>query len=574
MAAEQCAADGLVALSLDARRTHVHYTHVRTDNPADVQPSALTREQFWRHLVTCYQEAYPDATSDTGSILQFGVVVKEKHRLAPHARDREDHHHAPTFSTAKHYWRRVRKVSAEKYHIQLNAVAHECYTTMFRYVRQATAKKPIHELDVTPYYSPGHPQGDALKALLEVGEKYRVARAAKGPSEPHQAPLRSQFGTVYNWVIDKQLKDKRGATQLQADAVQELKAGRPRLLDFVKKHKSNLEDEVAFCWELHGASQRLERQEKSRVELLYTAATCAGSTCANAGRQCKDIYEEILSYQGVDSILFRHRVYDALLYGRRKGNAVMIVGGKDTGKTTVTEPAAKIFHCMVTPQSDSFCPLQDIRGHEVFLWQDFRYCPGHPRKDEQGLRLDEGTWNRFLEGLPTRIGVAKTDGARTDFVYKEDAACIFTGPYKMIAYRNGVPDPKETEQLDVRVQYVEFHRPAPPHRDRTLQPCGRCWSKWILEGELAWERAHNVELSDIMSKVATMVTGGANVHAPLPPLPTLTHALPVSTASHLPPAAVPGDTTFMNNLSALVRWRAKGVLSEDEFAAAKRQLGI
>ena len=54
----------------------------------------------------------------------------------------------------------------------------------------------------------------------------------------------------------------------------------------------------------------------------------------------------------------------------------------------------------------------------------------------------------------------------------------------------------------------------------------------------------------------------------------MTHALPVSTASHLPPAAVPGDTTFMNNLSALVRWRAEGVLSEDEFAAAKRQLGI
>ena len=44
MAAEQCAADGLVALSPDARRTHVHYTHVRTDNPTDVQPSALTRE--------------------------------------------------------------------------------------------------------------------------------------------------------------------------------------------------------------------------------------------------------------------------------------------------------------------------------------------------------------------------------------------------------------------------------------------------------------------------------------------------------------------------------------------------
>ena len=44
LAAEHCAADGLVALPLDARRTHVHYTHCRTANPSDVQPSQLTWE--------------------------------------------------------------------------------------------------------------------------------------------------------------------------------------------------------------------------------------------------------------------------------------------------------------------------------------------------------------------------------------------------------------------------------------------------------------------------------------------------------------------------------------------------
>ena len=157
-------------------------------------------------------------------------------------------------------------------------------------------RNPIHELDATPYYSPAHPQGDVLQTRLEVGEKYRVARAAKGPSERHQPPLRSQFGTVYNWVVEKQLRDKRGAIQLQADAVQELKAGRPRLLDFVKKHKSNLEDEIAFCWELHGAPERLEREDKSRMELLYAAATCTGPVCVNAPRHCKRMYEDTFSY--------------------------------------------------------------------------------------------------------------------------------------------------------------------------------------------------------------------------------------------------------------------------------------
>ena len=160
------------------------------------------------------------------------------------------------------------------------------------------------------------------------------------------------------------------------------------------------------------------------------------------------------------------------------------------------------------------------------------------------------------------------------FVYKEDAAFIFTGPYKMVAYRNGVPDAKETEQLDVRAQYVEHHRPTPPQLDRTCQACGRCWSQWILEGELAWERAHNVELSDIMSKVAAMVTGGAIAHAPIASSAPRTHAQPVAQAGHLPPTRVPGDAAFMDHLSALVRWRAEGALTEDEFAAAKRQPGI
>ena len=97
-------------------------------------------------------------------------------------------------------------------------------------------------------------------------------------------------------------------------------------------------------------------------------------------------------------------------FGRRKGNAFMIVEGKDTGKTTVSQPIEDIYKTMKCPQADSFCPLEKIRGHDVLLWQDFRFNPGHPQREEVGLRLDIGTWNRLLEGLPTEIGVPKTDG--------------------------------------------------------------------------------------------------------------------------------------------------------------------
>ena len=93
----------------------------------------------------------------------------------------------------------------------------------------------------------------------------------------------------------------------------------------------------------------------------------------------------------------------------------------------------------------------------MLLWQDFRYQPGCLNKDDRGLRVDEGTINRLFEGQPTLIGVPKTSGA-ADLVYREDAAMILTGPFKLSACRNGKADLCETEQLDARVKYVLFDR--------------------------------------------------------------------------------------------------------------------
>ena len=109
----------------------------------------------------------------------------------------------------------------------------------------------MHELDPEPFFSPGHPQGDDLKRILEAGERYRQVRAgrallpaplpADGTAE-QPAPSRSPFGTVFNWVIEKGLRKREGALQLQSDAVRELQAGRPRLLEFVKRHRHSLEE--------------------------------------------------------------------------------------------------------------------------------------------------------------------------------------------------------------------------------------------------------------------------------------------------------------------------------------------
>ena len=464
--------------------------------------------------------------------------------------------------------------------------------------------------------------------MLALGEQTRKARAARstdgiadGTMAKMVPEVRSVFGVVFNWVVDHALRGNGGALQLQADAASELKAGRPRLLEFVRKHRNDLADQLDFVWELVDAPKRLERAVVSRKELLFRAATATsdarlyGKQCANGDCQCAKVYESILEFQGVCSEEFRHKLFLTLTAGREKGNAMMIVGGRDSGKTTITQPAAKIFKTMPTPQSDSFCPLQNIRGHELFLWQDLRYAPGHPQKDEQGLRVDEGTWNRLLEGLPTLVGVAKTDGGRSDFVYDEDAAFLFTGPFELTAWRNGRPDARETEQLATRMRYIQFSRPAPPRDGRTLKPCAFCWSRWLLVGELCWNKACGLPLDDFMSnvsnawldstapvpkrakaeppnhadevsapssaapavkrlKVEVLAVGGVASHPEAAPI----HPASSSAPEMQPPRALAiGGTTgadLFQQLSSLIEWHAAGHLSKSELEVAKRSLGL
>ena len=555
----------LPVLADGARRRHMHYTHVRTFNPHDTQPNELTREQFWNHLTKCYLEAYPLPSSPTGTILQFGIVVKELHHQDPSEIMRDEHHHAATMSSTQHYWRRVKAISA-KYHVQLNAVAHDHYSTMYEYVTVASQKKPGAEIDSRPFLSPLHPVGDALEAVLQQGHRLREARAAQAGDEGDPA-LRSQYATVFNWVVDHHLRGAAGAIQLQADAVEQVGLGDPRLLEFVKRHPQDLEDQVAFCWVLHDAPNRLKRLDIPRAELLLTAATEPLARCRNGELKCATLYEGILLRQGVGTFGFRHHVFRALTAGRQKGNALMIVGPGDSGKTTVTSPAAEIFKAMPTPQSDTFCPLERIRGHELLLWQDLRYNPGHPDKDTRGLRVDEGTMNRLMEGQPTLIGVPKSLGA-SDFVYTEDVAMIFTGPRRFQAYRDREPDAIETAQLTSRMKYVEFTQSIESEeRVRGRKPCGPCWARWVLHGEIGWQENQGVDLSQwLVGAMERLWDSPADMNA-------YTHTLEPAVPAGVPIQQGPPESLW-EKLQTLMRWQAEGRLTDREFANAKRLLGL
>ena len=220
----------------------------------------------------------------------LAFAAKEKHKKAEREEDRSIHIHCASFSSEKIYWKPIRDISAKKYNIHLNAVAHDGYSSMYRYLKCDTTKKLVHSLDPKPYASPLHPEGNELKELLEAGEKLRQARSAKRKLTESEADgvkpvVKSLFGTAFNWIVDNKLHGSAGAMQFQADATSELQAGRPRLLEFARKHRNDLADQIAFVWQLLEAPARFKRLSTPRQGLLLEVAAPALAVPAHT-EQC------------------------------------------------------------------------------------------------------------------------------------------------------------------------------------------------------------------------------------------------------------------------------------------------
>jgi len=614
---DQCPDGCLPTLPATAQRTNVHYVHYRTHGPDDRQPESFTQKELWEHLEDCYRKAYPVPGAKTGSIVAYGMVAKERHKDSPIEANRSEHNHAPVATTQRHYWSKVVKES-RKAGVHLHAVEHEAYGVMYKYLKNPTRKKPLHELDPSPYLSPDHPKGDALKELLEraavsaAGNLRRKPQPAAGQEEEERQPKEGRkrqtlFALGFSWAVDHNLLGKVGAKQMQADAVSEFEEGRPRLLEFVQKHRGGLEDQLDYIWELKAASAAVERMKESRVDVLLRAATATDAGCKNTYHPapCGRVYEEILRAQKVDSVAFRHALFCALDLGRRvgdlrmKGNAVMLVGGKDTGKSTITDPMFVLYKVFPTPPASSNCPLMKCRGHEVFLWQDFRYAPGKPGSaEDRGLRLDEGSLNRLLEGYATLVQMPKNEGA--DFVFHEDTPFIATGPFQLTAYTpDGEVDEYETEQMTTRFTYFFFRNSIlKANQHKGFGPCAKCWAKWLLHGEIVYRREHGrhpKSTTDVVekAKAALFPKGeedlGAYEQQIAPKAPKRPAAGPPATPPRLKgsstgaaAAEISGGTSTgaagapttggrFEELRKLVSWREAGLLSKEEFDAAKQE---
>ena len=515
------APEELAFLPINARRTHIHWTHVRTKKKEHVQPCQMTRKAFWQHLVKCYKEAYPlaDGSTDTGSILGFGLVAAEQHALSSKSEERDSHKHAPTFCVVKHYWNKVAKISLKKYNIPLNAVAHDSYATMYAYVRHPTKKKPLQELDAEPFLSPKHPRGQELQELLAASETSSSMHQNRwGSGGTQGATKRERAPDLFQLVRTKKF---RCSTALRAHAADEVAAGRPALAEFCTKQGHKLDTMMQSAWAVIDAPEKLRRESMTLLDKLAEAATSLSCCCH--GKWIPGAIH-ILQNNRINPAVFCAAIRRALKLGALRGVNVACVGAGGCGKSSLIEPLEKIFSVLPKPQGGSTFTFTDRDDLDIILWQDYEH--------------HEDT-ARFTDILSVFVG--ETFGVRVpgakNIKVRNKAPVFFSGRTPIRSqHKNPVARETLNGMMDERFTTFSFTEPLLLHRRVSDWPiCGRCAASLYLNGP--------------------------------PPVPCAPLVAVVA-----PSAPQSGEHVCASSLDALSRLYAAGFLSVDEFTAAKRRV--
>ena len=455
----------VTALSEDSRRKHVHWVHVRTQNPEHQQPDSFTREGFWQHLCRVYKDTYPRPENPSGSILLFGVVAKERHAGSMHAAERAEHHHAPCYCSAQHYWKPVAQRSLTL-GVKLHAACHDGYSIMYTYVRCPSPRKPLPELDPDLWYSDAHPRGRLLQDLLDVGlQAVRRFHSRGSSSRPGQDSPRFRATDVFAFVRETGIRSLH-EFRLRAHALAAV--GDARVAEFCTVHTDEeLQRYLDGAWAVHDAPQHGLPTSADRVGKLHAAGAWP---CTCGGIWVPGI-TFVLQNNAEDIPQFCSDVLRALALGACRGANLAIIGPPGCGKITVFEGLDLVFAVCGKPERDNTFPLAGILDAEVLLWQEFTWDPKLCAFEDL-LSLTAGE----------RFGIREPHKKPRQF---RNTSPMFYTAWAPLQYRGRAADQVQVynDAMAERFTTRRWTRPLPrENRLPKFPQCARCMSTFLLSG--------------------------------------------------------------------------------------------
>ena len=455
-------------------KTNGRRTYLVTYAKADLN-AYPTRKSFGEMVESYFNRGW--INGKTTVKVEYFAVCKEKHA------DESDHYHAAIKLTGVKKWAAVKQAIYENENVNLHfGEDHSGYLKAYRYI----AKE-----DSEVYESPGHPE-DLIHApsprTSKCIEAYRKRRRSTTPkrlsTEVAESPSSSSSSKketpnkvarmsnvdVSDMIFKQQIQT---LTQLYALANTRKEAGQGDLANYVLSRDDKLLAElIRKTYLLKDSSGILERQKLTRLEVIrMKAAEECVEGCDGLWLECA---LEVLEFNRIHPIIFGTAVRDLMIQGRGKYRNIIIVGERNCAKTFILKPLELIFNCFVNPAKDKYAWV-GVDKCEVILLQDYRW-------DSETI-----AWKNLLlllEGELVHLPAPKNHFV-TDISVSSDIP-IFATSKEKIKFKgpNNTWDEKEDRMMDCRWKLFQFIHEFSEENQKTIPPCGQCFSKLTLMGDM------------------------------------------------------------------------------------------
>ena len=307
-----------------------------------------TRESFAQAIVRSFN-------STNTNIVEHWVCCKEAHHTTGF------HYHMAIKLQRSKRWLSSKKYLQAEYDISVHfSNLHYNYYSSWKY----TTKKDSNFLQ-----SDNHPDLSDLKAPKtdtasssrkksssesdndsnndpeSASEDCQIAsdnsRAFKGKKRKKRMPS-FDFSEI---IIRKGIKTR---TELLAYANQQKSQGKYDIAEFIVNRGPRVVAEVlTTAWEMNTAQEKLDRAQKSRIEILEEASQ--GECAAGCNGQWLTCVTEVLKQNGIRKESFTTAIKDLLQNGRSKFRNVMICGPANSRKIFLLNPLTCVYKTFCNP---------------------------------------------------------------------------------------------------------------------------------------------------------------------------------------------------------------------------------
>lgn len=249
--------------------------------------------------------------------------------------------------------------------------------------------------------------------------------------------------------------------------------GQRDLADFCAgKTSAQLESIFEQAWRARNAKAKIAKKKRNRMDVIRLAAIQACSPECN-GRWL-ELALDLLHKNHIHEVIFADAVRTLLIAGRSKFNNLMILGESNTAKSFILQPLDVLFDCFLNPAADKYAWV-GVNDKECILMQDFEFT-------EKLI-----TWKSFLlllEGAKLHLPAPKNQQAKDEFFVTDIPVFATSGVKIEKVDRANRLDIMATDMMDSRWKYITFTHIFSKHEQVVTPPCGVCFAKLVLTGEL------------------------------------------------------------------------------------------